>query len=171
VTQLGTGNALVVEDSTSPDATAFVIDQHGKVGIGVAPDANAALNVDTNGIKFGDGTRQTSAWDNGLSPILIWFSQNYFGTITSWSYDDTLNETTVYHSSDIVDAIANYVVDSFNGKTILLLDEFDPDIVVASASSYGAGFIVYSGDATNQAVQMRLFPQNITLPGYKKSFN
>jgi hypothetical protein len=52
---------LVVEDSTSPDATAFVIDQHGKVGIGVAPDATAALKVDGNGIMFGDGTVQYTA--------------------------------------------------------------------------------------------------------------
>jgi hypothetical protein len=52
---------LVVEDSTTPDATAFVINQHGKVGIGVAPDATAALKVDTNGIMFGDGTVQYTA--------------------------------------------------------------------------------------------------------------
>jgi hypothetical protein len=61
ITQLGTGNALVVEDSTSPDATAFIVDQHGKVGIGVAPDATAALKVDGNGIMFGDGTVQNTA--------------------------------------------------------------------------------------------------------------
>lgn len=31
ITQLGTGNALVVEDSTNPDATPFVVDADGKV--------------------------------------------------------------------------------------------------------------------------------------------
>ena len=61
VTQKGTGNAIQVEDSTTPDSTAFVVDQHGKVGIGVAPDSTAALKVDTNGIMFGDGTTQTTA--------------------------------------------------------------------------------------------------------------
>jgi hypothetical protein len=61
VTQLGVGNAIEVEDSTSPDSTRFVVDQHGRVGIGVAPDATAALKVDTNGIMFGDGTTQTTA--------------------------------------------------------------------------------------------------------------
>jgi hypothetical protein len=61
ITQRGTGNALVVEDSTTPDSTAFIIDQHGKVGIGVAPDASAALKVDGNGIMFGDGTVQYTA--------------------------------------------------------------------------------------------------------------
>jgi hypothetical protein len=71
VTQTGTGNAIQVEDSTTPDSTAFVVDQHGKVGIGVAPDATAALKVDTNGIMFGDDSVQTTAavpfiYDAGL---------------------------------------------------------------------------------------------------------
>jgi len=33
ITQTGTGNALVVEDETNPDSTAFVINNVGKVGI------------------------------------------------------------------------------------------------------------------------------------------
>lgn len=35
ITQTGTGNAFVVEDSTNPDSSQFVIDQTGKVGIGL----------------------------------------------------------------------------------------------------------------------------------------
>ena len=66
VTQLGTGNAIEVEDSTTPDATRFVVDQFGKVGIGVAPDTTAALKVDNNGIMFGDGTTQTTAATAGI---------------------------------------------------------------------------------------------------------
>ena len=61
VTQKGTGNAIVVEDDTTPDSTRFAVDQFGKVGIGVAPDGTAALKVDTNGIMFGDNTVQTTA--------------------------------------------------------------------------------------------------------------
>lgn len=52
VTQRGTGNAIEVEDSTTPDATRFVVDQFGKVGVGTAPDATAAIKVDGNGISF-----------------------------------------------------------------------------------------------------------------------
>ena len=52
VTQRGAGNAIEVEDSTTPDATKFAVDQFGKVGIGVAPDATAALKIDANGISF-----------------------------------------------------------------------------------------------------------------------
>jgi hypothetical protein len=52
VTQRGAGNAIEVEDQTSPDATRFVVDQFGKVGVGVAPDATAAIKIDGNGISF-----------------------------------------------------------------------------------------------------------------------
>lgn len=34
ITQLGSGNAIVVEDSTNPDATPFIVDAMGDVGIG-----------------------------------------------------------------------------------------------------------------------------------------
>lgn len=37
ITQTGSGNALVVEDSANPDATPFIIDQAGAVGIGGTP--------------------------------------------------------------------------------------------------------------------------------------
>ena len=66
ITQTGTGEAFRVEDSTTPDATRFVVDQFGKVGIGVAPDTTAALKVDNNGIMFGDGTTQTTAATAGI---------------------------------------------------------------------------------------------------------
>jgi hypothetical protein len=61
VTQRGTGEAFRVEDDSTPDSTAFVISSDGRVGIGVTPDATVSISVDTTGIKFGDGTIQTTA--------------------------------------------------------------------------------------------------------------
>jgi hypothetical protein len=46
VTQRGAGDAFIVEDSTNPDATPFVIDASGKVGIGTSSPASA---LDVNG--------------------------------------------------------------------------------------------------------------------------
>ena len=44
ITQTGSGNALLVEDSTNPDSTPFVIDSDGDVGIGSAsPDARLVV--------------------------------------------------------------------------------------------------------------------------------
>jgi hypothetical protein len=59
ITNTGAGYSFKVEDSTSPDATPFAIDQNGRTGIGVAPDATVALNVDSTGIKFNGSTAQT----------------------------------------------------------------------------------------------------------------
>ena len=61
ITQAGGGEALRVEDQTTPDPTPFVVSANGKVGVGVTPNATVALSVDTTGIKFGDGTIQTTA--------------------------------------------------------------------------------------------------------------
>lgn len=69
VTQLGTGEALRVEDEANPDATAFVVSASGKVGVGVTPDAAVALSVDASGIKFGDGSIQTTASGGGVAGV------------------------------------------------------------------------------------------------------
>jgi hypothetical protein len=61
ITNLGSGNSLVVNDDTTPDSTRFAVSNTGRVGVGVTPDATVALSVDTTGIKFGDGTIQTTA--------------------------------------------------------------------------------------------------------------
>lgn len=46
VTQRGAGDAIRVEDSTTPDATAFIVDSSGRVGIGMTPDASSSLSID-----------------------------------------------------------------------------------------------------------------------------
>ena len=56
ITQLGSGNALLVEDSANPDATPFVVNANGKVGIGTSTpntnfevvDGNANVNARSN---------------------------------------------------------------------------------------------------------------------------
>jgi hypothetical protein len=63
VTQRGTGEALRVEDSTTPDSTPFVINADGAVGIGAAPGAfklNVAGNSNLNGNTTITGTASVS---------------------------------------------------------------------------------------------------------------
>jgi hypothetical protein len=45
ITQTGSGNSFVVEDSTSPDATPFTINNVGRVGIRIAPSSTYDLYV------------------------------------------------------------------------------------------------------------------------------
>jgi hypothetical protein len=51
VTQLGAGNAITVEDSANPDATPFVVDATGKVGVGTGSPAVSLDIVATDAIK------------------------------------------------------------------------------------------------------------------------
>jgi hypothetical protein len=160
VTQLGTGNALVVEDSTTPDSTAFVIDQHGKVGIGVAPDSSAALKVDGNGIMFGDGTRQESAF-NFDSINRAWVCQNLASNGTFWSYDGVNDESTLNHSSIPVDLNV--------GAWLSLYDESSSS-VVSVATSWGTGYIIFGGNLTGLALTPRNQSNGYYLPGSWYSF-
>jgi hypothetical protein len=45
ITQTGTGNAFVVEDSTTPDNSPFVIDNTGRVGIGGTINTSSLLSL------------------------------------------------------------------------------------------------------------------------------
>lgn len=48
ITQLGSGDALLVEDSTNPDSSPFVIDAIGQVGIGGTATAGSSLRISKN---------------------------------------------------------------------------------------------------------------------------
>ena len=60
ITQLGTGAALLVEDSTTPDTSALVVDASGNVGIGVAVGYTAAEKVEVVGNIKADGFKNGS---------------------------------------------------------------------------------------------------------------
>ena len=85
VTQLGSGEAFRVEDETSPDSTAFVISNNGRVGIGVAPDANVGLSVSSSGIKFSDGSIQSSS-ATGIKTVLAQTTQNVSGSVSGSNF-------------------------------------------------------------------------------------
>jgi hypothetical protein len=59
ITQTGTGNAFVVEDSANPDTTPFVIDSIGRVGIGTLNTSEKVTIVDGNQFIWGSGSINT----------------------------------------------------------------------------------------------------------------
>ena len=62
VTQKGTGNSLIVEDSLNPDSTALVVDASGNVGIGVATGFVATSKLDVV------GNSKATTFSNGSGP-------------------------------------------------------------------------------------------------------
>lgn len=71
VTQIGSGNALVVEDSANPDSTQFVVSSNGRVGLGMS---SPVYKFDIEGATTSDTTIQitsTSPTDSLGIPTLI----------------------------------------------------------------------------------------------------
>jgi hypothetical protein len=65
ITQTGTGNALVVEDSTNPDSTPFVVDASGNVLVGGT--AARGTTAGTSQIQLFNGTAPAGTLTNGVS--------------------------------------------------------------------------------------------------------
>jgi len=98
ITQLGTGNALLVEDTTNPDSTPFVVDASGKVAIG-ATTATENLNLVSDGRNFFQITRASTdtaesvisfrkARGTNAAPTII-ASGDAMGTFQYYGYDGT----------------------------------------------------------------------------------
>ena len=68
ITQLGSGDALLVEDSANPDASPFVVRADGKVGIGSAAPVISLVVSATDAIRIPVG--DTSARPTGASGYL-----------------------------------------------------------------------------------------------------
>ena len=85
ITQLGTGNALLVEDSTNPDSTPFVIDQFGAVVVGGTSSSSATISGSNQFAMVGTtaaGAKQgLSRWDNSTGPFSVQFAKSRSGTI------------------------------------------------------------------------------------------
>lgn len=62
VTQKGTGSALVVEDSATPDTSSLVVDPNGNVGIGVASGYTSTAKLEVV------GNAKASTFSNGTGP-------------------------------------------------------------------------------------------------------
>jgi hypothetical protein len=119
ITQLGSGNALVVEDSTNPDATPFVVKSDGRVGIGVL---NPEEKLDIDG-----AVKALSAEIN--RPTDIWQDAAYYNVGGT-----TLRQGALYHHSSFqVNLVSNgyrnnsgtwtsYNVNGDTGAAIVSLD-------------------------------------------------
>jgi hypothetical protein len=89
VTQRGTGAAIVVEDSTTPDTTSFVVSNSGNVGIGVAVNDAPTEKLQVVGNTHADGYRlaqkATRPFAGTSSNYGIWnFGTGFVGQLRFW---------------------------------------------------------------------------------------
>lgn len=81
ITQTGTGNALVVEDSASPDSSPFVINADGNVGVGTATPTS---KLEISGAGAGADLFQTnSSASAATSPLLAQRRNRSLGLVNS----------------------------------------------------------------------------------------
>jgi hypothetical protein len=76
ITQTGTGNALVVEDSANPDSSPFVVDTNGRVGVGTSSPTDELAVVDSVGAVVVSATGATDAIIRAVSSPT---GTSYFG--------------------------------------------------------------------------------------------
>ena len=81
ITQTGTGAALKVQDSADPDATPFIVDNNGSVGIGTATPSSA-LEIASPGVF-------TGAWAYLPTGTAMLFAQT--SAPTGWTKSTTHN--------------------------------------------------------------------------------
>ena len=79
VTQTGSGHSFVVEDAASPDTSAFVIDNQGRVGVGKTPVVKMDVDGTINATVI-NGAYQTTATSGGTTILTAASAQNQFFT-------------------------------------------------------------------------------------------
>jgi hypothetical protein len=120
ITQLGTGNALLVEDSANPDSSPFVIDSSGNVGVGtttpsflfdlysptasvfsVTGDATASVSVRRFSTNSSAPQIQTFKYRGTLASPTAVTSGDILGQVRFNGYDGTNTVTSVQISAEV----------------------------------------------------------------------
>jgi hypothetical protein len=85
VTQRGSGNALLIEDTTNPDSTPFAIDANGAVAIGATTAAALAISgtpqLSQGGIIAAASRNAFSRWDAGSTGFAMQFGKSRSGAV------------------------------------------------------------------------------------------
>lgn len=135
VTQTGSGNAFVVEDSSNPDLTPFVITSGGTVGIGVTNpnpftlnQADGKLHVRSgeSGVTGGTGgstvvieastTNYLSMYspNENVSGIVFGSNSDAFGSFIRWGRDQGKLQIATANANDYIEfGVGNYLFNSY----------------------------------------------------------
>lgn len=152
VTQTGTGNALLVEDATNPDATPFVITNTGRVGIGTSsPIAKFEVNgealissyLEVGAQIFVDGGNASLYGDisTGGSDFIIESNQNLSlaaGTVVGFKMDSVTQNVGIGVAPNTSKLAVAGVIESTTGGVKF------PDGTTQTTAATGGGSVTMS---------------------------
>ena len=116
ITQTGSGNALLVEDSTNPDSTPVVIDNSGKVGIGTT--------IATSTLDVRGGIAATSLLVSGVST---------FAGVT------TVTGTTLFAKQLEVAGVSTFIDDVTIEGTVGFTSNINTNLIPSANGTYNIG--------------------------------
>jgi hypothetical protein len=141
ITQTGTGNALVVEDSANPDVTPFIITAAGNVGVGTAsPSTGLHVFSTTSGaVRIVDGTQQAGyVLTSDANGVATWQASSGGGT-------------TVTNFGDNRVVTSTGTTTGLNGEANLT---FDGNTLRATANTTTVPLIIASGSSSQDLLRI-----------------
>jgi hypothetical protein len=145
ITQLGTGNAILVEDSTNPDSSPFVINASGEVGIGTTSITHALTVVGS-----GSTARFASASSGGptLQLNATGTSGKLYG-IGSMDSAASLASAGAFYIRDSTDGVTRFVIDTAGNVGI---GTSSPYKTLTVGSSDASSWITAGGNNVNLTI-------------------
>ena len=142
ITNLGTGNSFVVEDSTNPDSTPFVITAAGNVGIGTASAGNALTvsgRASINSSTGGGGDPALAVLNTGTGAVPALNVQVTASTASSSNVALFSN-----HANATADCVR--ITNLGTGNSLVVEDSTNPDSTTFVVSN--AGDVTLGGSLT-----------------------
>ncbi|MCE9628909.1 MAG: tail fiber domain-containing protein, partial [Candidatus Vogelbacteria bacterium] len=137
VTNTGSGPSFVVEDSTSPDSSPFIIDAAGNVGIGTtspstALSVNGIIYSASGGFRFPDGTTQTT------SALGSWTTSgnDMYSSNTGNVGIGTSTPGATFAINPVEGSLNMFIVGSSTGGTKFMIDN-SGDVAIGTSTSRG----------------------------------
>lgn len=170
ITQIGGGAAIRVQDSTDPDASPFVVDTFGNVGIGTSSPANAldvaggAIQISTSG-----GTARTVISADSTDSIFSASDSRNFTVKTNAATRLTINSTAATSTVPVV--LPTDPTTALQAATKQYVDTAQTTaapagaIMAYAASTAPTGWLLCDGSAVSRTTYATLFAAISTVWG------